>query len=162
MDALNKTITRLQEKKEALEEQKRKVEDEQSSIDQELFWLEQERLKLSKRLSKEDEQILKRELTAVGELLELSSVIVASLQVVQSGTEDPKDLYAIDIETGVTFDTGVVGLCVKVTIKTESPRVEEIIKEMFEQEGYISEKIPLSWECHWDYNTRIRLKKREN
>jgi hypothetical protein len=160
MDALNTKLIALQKKQSDIQSKKDELEMEERSIEWEMEKLEEERLRLSQTMSSHEEDILKKELTAMGELLELPAVIIASLQVEQvAPTEDPRDLYKINIDTGVTFDSGVTGLYVKAVIKTICPKVENIIKTLFEQEGHVRGRPSnsLFWEKNWDYHTSIRL-----
>ncbi len=158
MDALNQKITALEERQRELTAKKEAIENEEHSLNWELSQLEQERLRLAKVLRPEDEEQLRKELEAVGHLLELSDVIHGSLRIV---SEEPADeLYSIDIRCSITFDTGVSGLWVDVAIKTKDLHVVNIVKTLFEQERPPPDWSPLnlSWEKDWDYGYSIRFK----
>lgn len=157
MEALNKKLAEIQAKKEALQQKLEDIEYEGQQLEQEERSLEEERMKLSRVLTLEEEQMLKKELTVAGELLELVAVICGSLRVVKEEPKSKEVLYEIDIKTAVIFDTGNVGLSADVTITTLCPKVEELVKGLFVQEGYVRNPPPLSWERHWDYGTRISL-----
>lgn len=157
MEALNQKLAEIQAKKEALQQKLEDIEYEEQQLEQEEKRLEEERLKLSRVLTSEEENTLRKELTAVGELLELVAVICGSLSVVKEEPKSKEVLYDIHIKTAVIFDTGNVGLSADVTITTLCPKVEEIIKSLFVQEGYVRNPPPLFWERHWDYGTRISL-----
>jgi hypothetical protein len=159
MEALNHQLLELEQKQRELQEKKDELEYIESVLEREHKELEEQRLKLSNVLHPDDEDILRKELAAVGDLLELPAVISGNLHVLRTEPKNTKELYSIDIKTSVCFDTGVVGLHVSVTIATESPNVETIVKNMFVQEGYTRENPPLYWEKHWDYNTSIRRNK---
>lgn len=157
MEALNQKLAEIEAKKQALQKKLEDIEYEEQQLEQEERWLEQERLKLSRVLTPEEECILKKELTAAGELLELVAVLCGSLSVVKEEPSSKEVLYEIDIKTAVIFDTGNVGLSAYITLKTLCPKVEEIVKSLFVQEGYVRNPPPLFWERHWDYGTRISL-----
>lgn len=157
MEALDQKLTELEEKERQLQEKKRELEDEEVFLFEEKKKIEQERLKLAKILDPDEELLLKKELTAVGELLELVAVIHGSLRVIRTKPKNPRELYNIDIDSKVAFSSGLVGLRVDVIVYTESPRVEEIVKGLFVQEGFVYESQPLSWERDWDSGTRISL-----
>lgn len=161
MDALNEKLAALEEKQMEIADKKRRLDDEEYSLMREKHELEQERLKLSKVLLPDQKKQLREELIAVGELLELPAVILGGMRVVSEEPEENDQLYSIHIDTRVTFDTGVTGLCVNVIIKTKEPAVEDVVKSLFEQEGYQDVRDPpqnLSWNIHWDYYNRIKLK----
>lgn len=164
MDALNTKLLTLQKKQSDIQSKKDELDMEERSIEREIERLEEERLRLSQEMSSHEEDTLKKELTAMGELLELPAVILATLEVVSiAPSEDPRDLYKISIETGVTFDSGVTGLYAKAVIKTICPKVEHIVKSLFEQEGHVRGRASnsLFWEKNWDYHTSIRLTSHE-
>lgn len=163
MEALNAKLSALEAKQMELEDKKRQLEDEECALIQEKHQLEQERLKLSKVLLPAEKEQLKQELIAVGELLELPSVILGSLHVVSENPTWDGQLYSIDIDTSLSFDSGVSGLRVDVLVKTKQPAVEDVVKSLFEQEGYGLSKEPpdLCWQIHWDYYRRIKLKERK-
>jgi hypothetical protein len=157
MEALNQKLDEIQAKKLALHKKLEDIEYEEHQLEQEEKQLEQERLKLSRVLTSYEEDTLKKELTLAGELLELVAVICGSLSIVKEEPKSKEVLYEIDIKTTVVHDTGNVGLSAHVTITTLCPKVEEIVKDLFVQEGYVRNPPPLFWERHWDYGTRISL-----
>lgn len=160
MDALNARLAELDAKQKEISQKKDALEHEEYTLEQERERIEEERLKLSQKMTPEEENCLKKELTALGELLELPAVIIATLEVMSvAPTEDPRDLYKIRIDTGVTFDSGVTGLSVRAIVKTLCPQVESIMRSLFVQEGHVRDrsKDALTWERHWDYSTSIRL-----
>jgi predicted nuclease with TOPRIM domain len=160
MDALNARLADLEKRQHEINNKKYQLESEEYALERERAALEEERLNLSQKMSPHEEDCLKKELTALGELLELPAVIVAYLDVVsETPSENPKELYTIQIDTAVTSDSGVTGLCVRATIKTVCPKVESIVRSLFVQEGYVRDRTEgsLTWERHWDYSTRIRL-----
>jgi predicted nuclease with TOPRIM domain len=160
MEALNNKLAELDKKQEELQKKKQELEFEESRMELEREELEEERLKLSQTMTPYEEECLKKELTALGELLELPAVILATLEVMQvAPTENPRDLYNIHIDTGVRFDSGNIGLSVRAIIKTLCPKVESIVRSLFVQEGYVQghSEFSLRWEKNWDYSTRIRL-----
>jgi predicted nuclease with TOPRIM domain len=161
MEALNQKLAEIEAKKQALQKKLEDIEYEEQQLEQEERWLEQERLKLSRVLTSEEEDTLKKELTAAGELLELVAVICGSLSVVKEEPRSKDVLYEIDIKTAVIFDTGNIGLSAHVTVTTLCPKVEEIVKGLFVQEGTVRNPPPLFWERHWDYGTRISLTSHE-
>jgi hypothetical protein len=160
MDALNARLAALEKKQKEIDAKKDALDYEEHLLEREREEIEEERIKLSQKMTPEVETYLKKELTALGELLELPAVIVATLEVMSvAPTEDPRDLYKIRIDTGVTSDSGVTGLTVRALIKTLSPHVEAIVRSLFVQEGHMRERPgrSLYWERHWDYSTYIRL-----
>lgn len=159
MDALNVRLAKLEKKYEDIQCKKRELELEEMSLKTQRRWLEEERLKLSNVLSKEEEGQLKKDLTVVGELLELPVVILGTLRIVAEESTDKEKQYSIDIQCTTAFDTGVTGLSVNVVVKTLSPKVEAIAKELFVQEGTLHDVNPseLYWERNWDYYTSIKL-----
>jgi hypothetical protein len=164
MDALNMKLSKLQKKQADIQQEKSQLEYEETIIGREIEKIEEERLALSQTMTPYQEECLKKEFTALGELLELPAVILATLEVVSiAPSEDPRDLYKISIETGVTSDSGVTGLYVKAVIKTICPKVEHIVKSLFEQEGHVRGRASnsLFWEKNWDYHTSIRLTSHE-
>ena len=164
MDALNTKLSKLQKKQADIQREKNQLEYEETIIEREIKKIEDERLALSQTMTPYQEDCLKKELTALGELLELPAVILATLEVMNvPPTEDARDLYKIRIDTGVTFDSGVTGLSVRAIIKTVCPKIEAIVKSLFEQEGYVRERATnsLFWEKNWDYSTHIRLTSHE-
>ncbi len=164
MDALNTKLSKLQKKQADIQREKNQLEYEEAIIEREIEKIEEERLSLSQTMTPYQEDCLKKELTALGELLELPAVILATLEVMSvPPTEDARDLYKIRIDTGVTFDSGVTGLSVRAIIKTVCPKIEAIVKSLFEQEGYVRERAAnsLFWEKNWDYHTSIRLTSHE-
>jgi hypothetical protein len=163
MDALNKSLAQLEAKQQAIQEKKRTLDREEYDLARERRHLEEERLRLSRKMTPQDEETLKKELTAAGELLELQAVIHGSLRVLSEDPDDPEEFYSIDIQCGTCEDTGVTGLYANVTVKTTVPRVETIVRELFEQEGSVEDRSlsALSWEKNWDYYTRIKLTSHE-
>ena len=160
MDALNARLAAIEAKQKEISQKKDTLEHEEITLERERQEIEEERLKLSQTMSPHEEDVLKKELTALGELLELPAVIIATLEVAQSPPpEGTKELYKISIETGVTFDSGLRGLYVRATITTACPQVEAIMRSLFKQEGHMrgGQECALFWEKHWDYHTSIRL-----
>jgi hypothetical protein len=159
MDALNTKLAKLQEKQATIQKQKDELDLEERSIEWEIDELEKERLTLSQKMTSHQEDTLKKELTALGELLELPAVILASLELERVPPTESTKLYTISIETGVTYDSGLTGLYVKATVQTLCPQVEAIMRSLFVQEGHVGDKpaSSLTWEKHWDYSTRISL-----
>ena len=159
MDALNEKLAALEQKLEEIEDKKRQLEDEGDALEKERRQLEEDRLKLSEGLTPDEEDQLKKDLTAVGELLELPAVILGSLRIVSEDPDTGDKNYSIDIQCGVTYDTGVTGLSAHVTVKTKLPKVEMIAKSLFKQEGYTDPRgqPSLTWDKHWDYYTKITL-----
>lgn len=160
MDALNARLAELDKKLDKITHQKAELEYQEIMLEREREEIEEERIKVSQKMTPDDETYLKKELTALGELLELPAVIVATLEVMSvAPTEDPRDIYKIRIDTGVTFDSGVTGLSVRAIVKTLSPQVEAIVRSLFVQEGHVRDRseYALRWEKHWDYHTWIRL-----
>lgn len=159
MDALNEKLAALEKKLEEIEDKKRQLEDEESRLEKERRQLEEDRLKVSEGLLPHEEDQLKKDLTAVGELLELPAVIIGSLRIVSEEPDTGEKNYSIDIQCGVGFDTGLTGLSAHVTVKTKLPKVEMIAKSLFQQEGdvYRRNSSDLCWEKHWDYYTSIKL-----
>jgi hypothetical protein len=156
MDALNTRLADLREKKKMLQKKRDALSSEEKSLEMERMRIEQERLRLSQKLSPQQEMFLKQELTAVGELLELTAVIKGKLQVISAPAEDENELYTISIKTELIF-SWVTGLSVNVLIKTVCPQVEAIVRSLFIQEGDLPETIPLYYERDCDHGTRIRL-----
>ena len=164
MDALNTKLAELDKKEREIQTKRYELDSEEHSIERERQHLEEERLKLSQKLSDYDEGLLRKELTAIGELLELPAVILGRLTILNSDWKRyEKDIYAISIKTGVTYDSGVTGLAVDVNIHTESPQVETIVRELFVQEGSTRDRLKssLTWEKNWDSRTNIRLTSHE-
>jgi hypothetical protein len=160
MDALNAKLAAIEAKQKEITRKKDALEHEEWSLEREREEIEEERLRLSQKMSPHEEETLKKELTALGELLELPAVIIATLEVAQgSPTEATNELYKISIETGVTFDSGLTGLYVRAIITTLCPQVEAITRSLFKQEGHMrdGQEGALFWEKHWDYHTSIRL-----
>jgi|688.fasta_scaffold1150938_1 hypothetical protein len=159
MDALNTKLAKLQEKQVTIQRQKDELDLQERSIEWEIERLEEERLTLSQKMTPEQENTLRKELTAMGELLELPAVIIANLEVERVAPDESTKLYTISIETGVTFDSGLTGLYVKANVKTLCPQVEAIMRSLFVQEGHVGDKpaSSLTWEKQWDYHTSIRL-----
>jgi predicted nuclease with TOPRIM domain len=164
MEALNAKLTELQKKQVDILWKKNDLESEEREIEREIQKLEEERLALSQMMTPYQEDSLKQELTALGELLELPAVILATLEVISvAPSEDPRELYKISIDTNIVFDSGLTGLSVRAVVKTVCPKVEAIMKSLFEQEGTVQERASsaLFWERNWDYSTRIRLTSHE-
>ena len=160
MDALNARLAAIEAKQKEISRKKDALEHEEYTLEREREEIEEDRLKLSQKLTPNEEETLKKELTALGELIELPAVIIATLEVEQSPpTESTKELYKINIETGVTFDSGLTGLYVRAIITTLCPQVEVITRSLFKQEGHMrdGQESTLFWEKHWDYHTSIRL-----
>lgn len=159
MEALNEKLAALEKKQQDILDKKRELEYEETSLERERKDLEEERMKLSNELREDEEDQLKKDLTAVGELLELETVILGSLRVVSEEPDEKGKNYSIDIRCGVAFDTGVTGLSAYVTVKTKVPKVEAVLRSLFEQEGDVYGRPPseLYWEKNWDYYTRIKL-----
>jgi hypothetical protein len=160
MDALNARLAAIEAKQKEISQKKDALEHEEYTLEREREQVEEDRLKLSQTMSPHEEDTLKKELTAVGELLELLAVIIGTLEVVPvAPSEEKKGLYEITIETGVVFDSGLTGLSVRAIIKTLCPQVEAIVRSLFVQEGHVRDrsKTSLNWEKHWDYSTSIRL-----
>lgn len=159
MDALNAKLAALEKKEAEIYQKRRELDSEEQDIESERMRIEDERLRLSQKLSPHQEMYLKQELTAVGELLELPAVIIGNLRVLSAPLGDSRDIYKISIKTGVTFDSGLTGLAVEVTVKTLCPQVEAIMRSLFIQEGHITDRpeSALYWERNWDNGTRIRL-----
>jgi hypothetical protein len=163
MEALNRKLSELEARQQAISEKKQTLENEEYDLEQERQHLEEERLKLSKTMTSYDEETLKKELTAAGELLELEAVILGNLRVLSEEPDDPQKLYSINIQCGTCYDTGVTGLYANVTVKTTVPQVETIVRGLFKQEGIVQERpaSALYWEKNWDYYTRIKLTSHE-
>lgn len=164
MEALNAQLANIQKRKQEILQIKDALEHEEMDIERDIERLEEERLKLSQKLSPSDERHLRSELTALGELLELPAVILATLEIMSiPPTQDPRDLYKIRIDTHVTYDSGVTGLSVRARIITVCPEVEAVVRSLFVQEGHVrdSDKCTHMWEKNWDYHTWIRLTSHE-
>jgi hypothetical protein len=160
MDTLNSKLAELDKKEKDIQKKKQDLEYEEICLEREREIIEEERLKLSQLLTPYEEEQLKKELTAVGELLELPVVIIADLEVISEAPPQPTTkLYEITITTGVTFDSGNTGLYVKASIQTLCPQVEAVVRSLFIQEGSVRDRkeSSLTWEKNWDYNTRILL-----
>lgn len=159
MDIINQKLAEIVAKERMVAKKIRDLEDESDSLRMEIHWLEQEQLKESRVLTPDEEATLKRELTAVGELLELAAVISGSLHVVSEESDDPEKLYSIAIDCGTSDDTGVAGLYARIVLKTKVPKVEAIVSELFEQVGTVHGRGPTDrvWEKYWDDSTSIKL-----
>lgn len=160
MDALNLKLSELEKKQQALQKKKEELDDEEIYLIEERRRLEEERLLLSQKLSRDDEVVLRRELTALGKLFELKEVVTATFRVLPGEPRNPGELYNIFMKCGVSAHSGVIGISVTATLVTQCPEVEAVVKSMFEQEGYVQGRAnsDLHWEKHWDYYTRIVLK----
>jgi hypothetical protein len=163
MEAINQKIADVVEKERMVAKKISDLKHESHTLKMEIHWLEQERLKASRVLTPDEEETLKKELTAVGELLELVAVISGSLRVVSEESDDSEKLYSIAIDCGTSYDTGLTGLYAKVVLKTKVPKVEAIVKELFEQVGTVRGRGPtdLVWEKDWDDSTSIKLTSHE-
>ncbi len=160
MEALNAQLAENARRQQEILSKRDALDHEEIELERERGRLEEERLKLSQKLTPHEERHLRSELTALGELLELPAVILATLEVMSiPPSEDPRDLYKIRINTHVTYDSGVTGLSVRALIKTVCPDVEAVIRSLFIQEGSVRDRMKssLSWEKNWDYHTWIRL-----
>lgn len=160
MDALNAQLEALEKRQEEIQQKQRDLDYEEMSLHRERQRIEEERMRLSSELTEGDETQLKKELTAVGELLELPAVILGSLRVVSEEPDEDTQPYSIDIRCGVAFDTGVTGLSAHVTVKTKVPKVEAVVRSLFKQEGTLDTRCSppgLYWERNWDYSTSIKL-----
>lgn len=160
MDALNARLANIEKKQKEISQKKNELEHEEYELEREREEIEQERLRLSQKMTPDEEDTLKKELTALGELLELVAVIIGTLDVIPvAPSEDGRELYKISIETGVTFDSGLSGLYVRANVRTLCPQVEAIMRSLFVQEGHVRDRSEsaLTWEKHWDYGTWIRL-----
>jgi hypothetical protein len=164
MDTLNSKLAELDKKEKDIQKKKDDLEYEERCLEQERETIEEERLKLSQILTPHEEEQLKKELTAVGELLELPVVISADLELISEAPPQPSsNLYKINITTEVTFDSGLTGLYIRANVQTLCPQVEAIVRSLFVQEGHVRERASSSlfWEKNWDYHTSIRLTSHE-
>jgi len=138
MEALNAKLSALEEKQMELADKKRQLDDEECALIQEKHQLEQERLKLSKVLLPDEKAELRDQLITVGELLELPSVILGSLRVVSESPTWDGQLYSIDIETSLSFDSGVSGLRIDVLVKTKEPAVEDVKRDTVSPRNHLT------------------------
>lgn len=148
------------------------LERESREIGEQLEILEEERVALSEKLSDIEEKELRKRLTVLGNLLTKERVHFANLSVCD---EEPDievargycgikitGKYSISIETHLIEEYGGPGFRINAKIKTKLPHVEEIVRDMFDQEGYKEPNypaIPTSWSTDWDYGYCIALKK---
>lgn len=170
MATYEEQLAALKEKMKELEEERTRIEYEEYDIRRQVEELERKRKEYLPGLTEKEEKWLRQELTVVGKILSSDDVLFGCLELLDEepdmkdysagyfGTNDPKKFSVeISVNLCIEFQAGL-RCCVKV--KTKTPRVEEIVREMFEQTmDYEPELLKRRWDVNWDYHQKILLKK---
>lgn len=170
MATYEEQLAALAEKMEKLEEESARISDEQHDIRRQVEELERKRKESLPGLTEKQEKWLRQELTVVGKILCSEDVVFGRLELLDEepdttsyttgyfGTNDPKK-FSVDISVGLCIEFQA-GLRCNVTVKTKTPRVEDIVREMFEQVNeYPPELVKRTWDVNWDYRQTIVLRK---
>lgn len=154
----------LQDKQYDLSERLRRLEDEIEELKR------QKMENTISDLSDEEETWLRDELTVMGKILCGENVIFGGLDLLHedpdnvdtSGYFGPKHSKKFSIDMKISICTEFcASLNCKVTVKTKSPKIEAIVREMFEssEDSYKPDPCRRSWPIDWDYHYSIVLKK---
>ncbi len=153
----------LQDKQYELSNKLRRLEDEIDELKR------QQMENTISDLSEEEEKWVRDELTVVGKILCGENVIFGGLDLLH---EDPEDVdtsgyfgpkhskkFSIDVDVSVCTEFRASLNC-KVTVKTKSPKIEAIVREMFEssEDHYKPDPCRRNWPIDWDYHYSITLK----
>lgn len=156
----------------------RKKKEIQDEVDTTIRYLDEEvedllqkhRATMTAHLSEEEEKWLRDELTVVGTILCGENVIFGSLKLLDEepdemhtsgyfGTEHSKK-YSIEMNVSICTEFKASLSC-NVIVKTKTPCIEAIVREMFEssEESYNPDPIRREWNINWDYHNTIELVK---
>ena len=163
--ALEEKLREMREAEERLQERKRDMEEELAEI-------VRKRKETMPGLSEKQEKWLRQELTVAGRVFCGKDVLFGSLEIVdEDPTEDSYDIgfyghmsektekkFSVEVSVKMCIEFQA-GLRCDIKVKTKTPRVEEIVREMFEQnpddgEGTLRRR----WDVNWDYHQSVVLK----
>ena len=168
MDYESKVSFLLSKKKE-LQDERSDLETMIEHLDEEMAdLLEKHRATLVNYLGEDEETWLRDELTVVGTILCGENVIFGGLSLRH---EDPDTMhtsgyfgpehstkYSIDMKVSICTEFKASLSCT-VVIKTKTPRIEDIVREMFKssEDSYDPDPLRREWTINWDYYQAIDL-----
>ena len=164
-------ISELVDKRDELENKRDTLEYELRRLKEDIEELKRKQIENTvSDLSEEEETWLRDELTVVGKILCGENVVFGGLELKHEDPDqmDTSGYFGPDHST--KFSIGVdISICTEfraslnceVTVKTKSPKIEAIVREMFEssEDTYKSDPCRRSWPINWDYHHSITLKK---
>jgi hypothetical protein len=158
----------LERREEELRDREREIEKERDRIQRRREEIEAERVKASPELTADEEMWLRDELTVVGNILCGDNVLFGGLNLLD---EEPDEMntegyfgethskkFSISVKVDVTTEF-TAGLCVRVDVKTKLPKIEAIVREMFESTDNGKDVGRRNWPVDWDYYYRVILRK---
>lgn len=163
-------IAELVAKREELQEQEYTISHELRGIEDNIEELKRKQMEtIVSDLSEEEENWIRDELTVVGKILCGENVIFGGLKLLH---EDPDEMhtqgyfgnehskkFSIKIDLSICTEFHASLHC-SVIVKTKSPKIEAIVREMFEssEDSYKPEPCRRDWPIDWDYYHHITLK----
>ena len=162
-------IAALEEKLREMREAERELEEKRTSLEQELAEIVRKRKESMPELSEKQEKWLRQELTVAGKLLCSKDVMSGSLEIVDedpapesydigfygrmSQVEHDEKKFSVEVSVKMCIEFQA-GLLCEVKVKTKTPRVGDIVREMFEQtfgdpedEGILRRR----WDANYHY-----------
>lgn len=160
------SVEELERRCQETTEKRRDLEDEEQELERALREARERREReRPDTLTAKDENILRRELTIVGRLLENDDNSYGGFTLKD---EDPKTEWAPEAQWTLHIDTAMTdvyespALSTNVTLKTKNARVRAIVREMITSTEHIHDRDKheerTHWNIHWDYYNRIELK----
>jgi len=163
-------IGELIAKREALQDKEYELHNELRRLEDDIKELKRKQIENTvSDLSPEEEGWVRDELTVVGKILCGENIIFGGLNLRH---EDPDEMntqgyfgqkhskkFSIKIDLSICTEFTASLQC-DVTIKTKSPKIEAIVREMFEstEDSYKPDPCRRHWPINWDYHYRILLK----
>lgn len=167
ISALEKQYALLQKKRDALDTNMNGIHDKVKRL--------RHRRDMEARdgLSKEEEMEFRYALTIVGEMLENKNVLFGGLEIVHDEPDSKYDSgyfgdrgprkYSIDIQSNFVLCVSP-GLRIHVKIKTKTPAIRRIVRDMVESTGYEHPEDKMTertyWGIDWDFYDHIKIIKK--
>lgn len=163
-------IAELVAKREELQEKEYTIHRELRGLEDDIKELKRKQMEtLVSDLSKDEENWLRDELTVVGKILCDENVMFGGLNLLH---EDPVEMHTSGYfgpehskKFSIVIDLSIctefrASLSCTVTVKTKSPKIEAIVREMFEssEDSYKPDPCRRNWPIDWDYHHNIQLK----
>jgi len=163
-------ISELVEKREALQEKEYEINHELRNLETDIAELKRKQMEsIVSDLSEDEENWLRDELTVVGKILCGENVVFGGLKLLHddpdemhtSGYFGPEHSKKFSIQIDLSICTEFrASLTSNVIVKTKSPKIEAIVREMFEssEDSYKPAPCRRDWPINWDYHHNIVLK----
>lgn len=163
-------LSELAAKREALQEKEYELHDELRRLDDDIKELKRKQMEtMISDLSSEEENWVRDELTVIGKILCGENVVFGGLKLLHedpdkmetSGYFGPEHSKKFSIEIKLSICTEFqASLTCNVIVKTKSPKIEAIVREMFEssEDSYKPDPCRRDWPINWDYHHNIVLK----